>query len=664
VDRAPQTRRAEASAEPAPRRRSPRTQHGVVAVDEPPTPSLADGRDDILGAAAGLSRIAPGVVPVPVRAVEGSRIQRRIVDGPDQPTSEFDVQRIRLAISELPDAQAASRVLQPLLDDDVDHPVGDVLAQFGLDAGALPSAAQLVASGAPRPGLDISKTIRFNDDPSVIAFTRLATAVDGQEDHKLAKFVALVEKRLQAAPAEQGARTIGPVYVRGYRSEDEPARIATTRAGEVARRLKESGLSVDVAVVGMTRGIKGNFNYREMRRVELRCADEVDLSEHTPEPEDSPAAGDGRVLGSDARYAAYGVLDALQAGERLIDVALSKLATISVATPADDAVMKIFRQFFHSADPNVVAGNLRFARKQIPLYVPEAPADPSRPEGGHACLDESRPGILFLNQGVGPTARMIAGVDSLHATPGNRAYNIVHEATHGAPEVQTVDVAYQWQRLFHFLSPADQLRNADSYGMLVGTLAGLTQATTDMTQKEQATKDLPAIAKAGGVACIGLPAELEGAVQGAWAWLEHYTTQVWLNVRDLYPTIAAGHALPPGTYQAQLDGSLRRHFGLGPGSVERASVAGILDRLDDLKAFANQIQPTFRLDLGQPDDPNDKFPIYIPQNQPANVPAVWQFLWRVMLATMQPPIETNLRAPFLAFVTDVVRFSRWGGPLG
>jgi hypothetical protein len=471
VDRAPQTRRAEASAEPAPRRRSPRTQHGVVAVDEPPTPSLADGRDDILGAAAGLSRIAPGVVPVPVRAVEGSRIQRRIVDGPDQPTSEFDVQRIRLAISELPDAQAASRVLQPLLDDDVDHPVGDVLAQFGLDAGVLPSAAQLVASGAPRPGLDISKTIRFNDDPSVIAFTRLATAVDGQEDHKLAKFVALVEKRLQAAPAEQGARTIGPVYVRGYRSEDEPARIATTRAAEVARRLKESGLSVDVAVVGMTRGIKGNFNYREMRRVELRCADEVDLSEHTPEPEDSPAAGDGRVLGSDARYAAYGVLDALQAGERLIDVALSKLATISVATPADDAVMKIFRQFFHSADPNVVAGNLRFARKQIPLYVPEAPADPSRPEGGHACLDESRPGILFLNQGVGPTARMIAGVDSLHATPGNRAYNIVHEATHGAPEVQTVDVAYQWQRLFHFLSPADQLRNADSYGMLVGTLA-------------------------------------------------------------------------------------------------------------------------------------------------------------------------------------------------
>jgi hypothetical protein len=35
-----------------------------------------------------------------------------------------------------------------------------------------------------------------------------------------------------------------------------------------------------------------------------------------------------------------------------------------------------------------------------------------------------------------------------------------------------------------------------------------------------------------------------------------------------------------------------------------------------------------------------------------------------MLATMQPPIDTNLRAPFLAFVTDVVRFSKWGGPLG
>ena len=380
------------------------------------------------------SRIAPSTVPAPAAGltpVVGSRIQRRVVtDKRQDPLPGPELNRIRLAVDRGADPERMRLRLGQLIEDPDPWEVSEVLAILNLDVAVLPTAAEAAIAYGRRPGFEFFKSFKYRDDPWTMSFERDETTLD---DDERTKPVYLVRN--------EGLQV--PVIIRGYRSEDERPVVARDRAYEVRRALVAAGYVSTAAIDPTSEGTAGNFDYREMRRVEIL------LPANIPPPK----LDDGRVLGTDARYGKYGMKASIDGGQGLIDRAVAKLRTISADTATTDPVMATFRRLFTTADPALVVRNLQLTRAQIEHYRPEAPADAAAREGGHACLDESRPGLFYLNEGTGEEARMIAGVLSLTATPGAKAYNIVHEATHGTPALATRDHAYEWQRLFSFLTP-------------------------------------------------------------------------------------------------------------------------------------------------------------------------------------------------------------------
>jgi hypothetical protein len=252
---------------------------------------------------------------------------------------------------------------------------------------------------------------------------------------------------------------------------------------------------------------------------------------------------------------------------------------------------------------------------------------------------------------------MIVGADAKSLTPGGRAYNVVHEATHGAPGLQTRDVAYVWQATFHYLAPEQQLDNADSYGVLAALLTGLSQAPPGAEPKVAAKHDL--LGEAGETASTaGLPAHLDPVLKKTWAWLEYYMTQVWLNLRDLYPAMAAGSAMPKGSYTLKLSVLAGQHLGIK--LHEFTKVAGVLDRIDDMKSTTTFNKAVF---TAQPAAQADgTINIVVPPGLGADERAVmrWQ-LTNIIAST--PSIIPAQRAPYADFIIATAVMSNWGGPL-
>ena len=178
--------------------------------------------------------------------------------------------------------------------------------------------------------------------------------------------------------------------------------------------------------------------------------------------------------------------------------------------------------------------------------------------------------------------------------------------------------------------------------MLVGTLDGLTQAKPGMKPAEADLYDIPAQADSD-VATHGIEPEMHQALAATWAWLQHYTTQMYVNFRDLYPRVAAGTALPDDSYLGKLYATTARCFDLGPG--EFATIAGIVDRLDDLNTWAGGKHPFY---YAGPMPPVDKrfFPIQLHEGLPTNLREVmrWQLWIMVQCAgTIQPALKPCYR---------------------
>jgi hypothetical protein len=296
----------------------------------------------------------------------------------------------------------------------------------------------------------------------------------------------------------------------------------------------------------------------------------------------------GRVNPNDPEYAGYHIKDSLDQAEKLIDTAVGKLGSIS----ADPSVMKTFRQYFTAAEPSVIVDNLRHAKDQIKHYRPHAPPA-IQPGGGHACFDNEASAayaVQYKNDGLGPEARLYVGVKALTITKGARAYNIVHEATHGAPGVDTVDHAYGWQRLFPYLTPDQQENNADSYALLVGVLANLTQATPEMSSDEARMKDLDA--PAVDVETVELDPATAKAVKQSWAWFEHYTNRLFVDFQGLLKAVESSQPLAAGSGQEKLCRAFIRVFGLTEAELLGA-VVYVKDEFDKLLYYATKAQPVF-----------------------------------------------------------------------
>jgi hypothetical protein len=318
-----------------------------------------------------------------------------------------------------------------------------------------------------------------------------------------------------------------------------------------------------------------------------------------------------------------------------------------------------FRCFFDKADPAVVAANLALARDQIEHYRPHSPPGDVPTGGGHACLDENYPEMNYENQGIGTEARLIVGVKTLKYTKDARAYNIIHEATHGAPGLKTIDHAYYWQRLFAHIKPDQQVKNADSYAQLAGILAGL-RVTPRGSPKELWDKfDLDP--EAEQVTTTDLPRAVARAAQESWAWFEFYSTKLVINISNLYPAIARGIELQPG-FQADFYRTIARVFGLVPG--EYAALAGIIPRVKRLLQHAETAKPVFvstppGTPLAEP-----QFALVVPTALGSDVAALTR--WQIEQAL--PHVQTiapKLRRTYLRLYVETAKasVSDFGGPL-
>jgi hypothetical protein len=488
----------------------------------------------------------------------------------------------------------------------------------------------------PRPAADL--TIM---GPMGVAADMLGlVAFEGQR----ATLTPEYETRLaQLSPALTRA-----VVVRGHFSEDEGRPVAVERANAVARCLVANGVKVPIKAESSAAGTAGNFNYRAMRKVEVWFADEA------PVPPADVAVG--RVRSTDAGYANYGVAGALEKAAELLDKAIGRLAGLTKATPHDDPTMRSFRRFFAAAEPAAISRRLKSTRDQLAHYHAEAP-DADDDKGGHACFDESKGGLQFLNQGVGGQARMLVGVAAKSATPGNRAYNTVHEATHGAPDLQTVDRAYYWEQLFPHLTTDEQWENADSYAMLVSVLGGLAEA--------DGTNPVPDLDAPGVISgrVYKLDSEDEKRAMTAWSWLEHYITHVFLNMRDLYFSVSAGHTPQEGSFLNLLWRDVCDLFKL-PGD-DYASIASMVRALKDLSDLMSvedndRLRPVFYRDEKVPPPKTMGRPALLRATTlPAIIIEQFYFATEYVEQTAGPRYDA-----YRELLVRTVKNARWGGPLG
>jgi hypothetical protein len=368
------------------------------------------------------------------------------------------------------------------------------------------------------------------------------------------------------------------------------------------------------------------------------------------------AAEPGRVKPDDPDYAKYKVKESFDMAERLIDTAVAKLSGLSPSTPASDPVMKTFRSFFATAHPRLIASRLQDAKAQIKHFRPHAPPGDFPAGGGHACLDSTYPGVQYLDQGVAAEARLIIGVKALSMTPGARAYNVIHEATHGAPELRTVDLAYRWQRLFPYLQGDDQLNNADSYGMLVGFLCGLTSATTGMSDAVAATYDLDA--PGPDTQTNGLSPDVDRAIKTSWAWFEYYATQCYVNYRDLLTAVEGPDPLIANSYQEKLFNATATIFPLGANAP--AVIQQLRDYYDRMVKYAAFQAPLFVATM--PATPTGGAPaLMVPAALGTDVKALT--MWHLREWGHQKSLAAAIKNQYERLLPHVVKTSAWTGPL-
>jgi hypothetical protein len=501
-----------------------------------------------------------------------------------------------------------------------------------------------VAGRNPRSGLAIQrktgfevegKTHKYDDNANVIVFDRASDVVDRDE---LGKIEWCVPERNAAG---------APIGLRGYASEDEGDldAVAGARRDAVRTALTQNGLTVEVTDLPLAVDeVKGNLDYRGMRVV-------IILDDASAAP---PPAGDGRVHSTDKRYGSYGVAASLEMAQDMLEKAAGLVAALPEGPAPGNKNLALFCKYFATAKPSEVVERLKNTRAQIDHYKCEAPMDVKRPEGGHACLDWT--GTLYINQGIGKEARLGIGADAKTLSPEGRAKEIVHEATHGAPELQTHDHSYVWQSMFPYLTPQQQFDNADSYAVLVALLTGLSQAPLGALQGEHAVA-----AEASRVETSGLSPEIGAVVKETWAWLEHYMVQTYLMLRDLYKTLTPS-GLPVGTledsYNMKLAKLADEHFGIKPD--EFAKFAGVIDRILDLKFTA---ESEVRFTATKEDQRESTLNIAVPADQIGkDKPTVMRWLLESVIKTT-PSIMDGQRVPYADFIKGIVVMSKWGGPL-
>lgn len=386
-------------------------------------------------------------------------------------------------------------------------------------------------------------------DPTSIFFDRGSSTIDAAEDAKLAALAGTA---------------LSTVNLKGFASEEEPGRPALVgaRIAAVETRLTavSPGTGTPTRTPELSAGV-GNANYRGVRRVEILIAGAASAV---------PSCAGGADIACGPSPNAY---------DNGHDAAVNTLlpaAITALGSPAASPAREALRLFGGAANAANVRSALTRILGQFPNMLPAIPLH-NATAAGHRCINSCEGDVLAYNQGSGASARMTVGPAYLGmGDPIQQGLVLIHEASHGTTGLTTDDKAYEWQRLLRFLPPSVALQNADSFTRFVELIHNPAAPVAGQTDTATA---LPA-------------ARRQGALE-AMAWLEQWLVQGRLEARSLYS--AAHRANASGAWAAgdlwYRNNAMRRvatRFGLTappavPSADDKASIAGILDRLAKLR---------------------------------------------------------------------------------
>jgi hypothetical protein len=263
-------------------------------------------------------------------------------------------------------------------------------------------------------------------------------------------------------------------------------------------------------------------------------------------------------------------------------------AVASVAgTPTTDDALVIDRFFGNHSAGTLTA--LRTNLGNLEAHVNSLPGITSC--GGQCDTGGCAEGPIAYNNGVDAASTMTLCVPSfgrLHVNDAAR--NLMHESAHGtsplggSPTTGTSDVAYRHERLLFQLTPAERLRNSDSYalfalflretqmtGLPTAVPAGISTPATDSLTGFGA--DLPALSLA--------LARLEKRL----SWADDWTGQLYGQIDD----VRNGRRTWSASFAEDWMREAAARFPLTappavPSLTDQTRVAGILERYQRMKA--------------------------------------------------------------------------------
>jgi hypothetical protein len=384
----------------------------------------------------------------------------------------------------------------------------------------------------------------------------------------------------------------GAVKLFGFSSADETATVAQDRANTVKTALTTAPDAVTVtSAVGSATAQRGQADFSSVRKVEvvvgaataktLNCQekDAAGKLKHPPkqscaimDPPTKSAFDSSMVIAKDAMARAS--------------------ASVAGAPSATDAA--IIDQFFGNHDPGTLAtlktnlGNLENHVKGLPAITKcGGQCDSGGCDGGST---------IAYNQGVDAASTMTLCVPVFKdlANDNDRARNLMHESAHGtsplggAPGTGTEDVAYRHERIIFQLSPADRLRNSDSYALFALFLRER-QMTASPTAVPAgiltpATDTITGFADPAKLAAVKTAlAQLEKRLSWAADWMGQLYGEI-VKVRAGSKTWAASWANSLMTEVSTRFPLAAPSAATKPSLTDQTREAGILDRYRRMKA--------------------------------------------------------------------------------
>lgn len=417
-------------------------------------------------------------------------------------------------------------------------------------AGAIAQVRRAPPAPSTAAGSDFDIVGKPDDsaaDTTRIHFDKDSDVIDSDEDTKLAPFKSV------------------EVTINAHQSEEEAAGTASKRADAVKAALVALGHSTTTLHVNVV-GVASQLDYAGARIVEIVVAGGKATKSKCPA---KPKIADMAVACKNVKRSAP-FRAALKAARDAIKVAREALKNDAGKGTPTPATLKIVKQHF-AKESN--SDKVRDKLGEIDTFLSGLAAIT---ECHNECdADCGNPAYWDPNRTI---MVLCAGFDGMD--PTKQAGLVMHEATHGVPTIQSLDLGYSSDRIINFLDEAHAFKNTDSYTTLVGDLTGLTKFVSPVP-----TDTFTGLGKhtIGGV-----DVDDKDTIGQAAALAEKWCIWAYQDLQFLYGGIRdaiAGSTTLAGSNLMEVMASLHTHFGLTdsaspPTFADQTKVAALEDHYE------------------------------------------------------------------------------------